>query len=151
MISTIPLTDGPRSPWLDRAIAIAIAGAAVAVTVMLLRVEPDPRGHGTHEALGMSPCSWPRTHGMPCPTCGATTAACLLVHGRPFAAIATQPFGAAIAAFGLWLGGIALYCLLRGRSFLDVYVQLPRTKLLLGFTVLGLLAWAYTCWTFVPS
>lgn len=151
MISTIPLADGPRSPRLDRAIAFAIAAVAIAVTAALSSVEPDPRGHGTHEALGLSPCSWPRTYGGPCPTCGATTAACLLVHGRPFAALATQPFGAAIAGFGLWLGVVAIYCLVRGRSFLDVYVQLPRTKILLAFVVLLLASWAYTWCTFVPS
>ena len=73
------------------------------------------------------------------------------MRGAVFAAVATQPFGAAIAGFGLWLGVVAIYCLVRGRSFLDVYVQLPRTKILLAFVVLLLASWAYTWCTFVPS
>lgn len=134
--------------WLDRTIALLIVGSAIAVTALLLRAVPDPKGYDTHTQLGLSPCSWPMTHGMPCPTCGATTAACLLVHGRPLAAIATQPFGAAAAVAGLAFAGIAAWCLLRARSFLDVYRQLPRAQLLLAAIVLLLLSWWYKCSTF---
>ena len=70
-------------------------------------VPPDPRGFGTHELLGMEPCGWADSGGIPCPTCGVTTAACHLVHLSPIKAVATHPFGAALAGFGIWLAGIA--------------------------------------------
>lgn len=148
VISTIPVQQGPRAVWLDRTIATVVFAAAVVCTAALLSVQPDAKGYDTHTQLGMTPCGWPREYGMPCPTCGATTAAALLVHGRPFAAVATQPFGAAIAAAGLAFGLLAGYCLVRGRSFLDVYMQLPRTALLFGFTVLLFAAWLYKYLTF---
>lgn len=144
---TIPVADGPLSPWLDRTVASLFAGATAAVAVALARVTPDPRGHGTHEQFGWPVCGWPAAYGMPCPTCGCTTAACLLVHGRIAAAFATQPFGAAVAALGLLLGVHAIVCLVRGRSFADLLVRWPFWRLLAyGFALL-LLSWGYTCLT----
>lgn len=148
MLSTIPVHEGPRPVWLDRALAAAVAGAAVVCFAALWSVDPDPRGYDTHVQLGMTPCGWPKVYGIPCPTCGATTAAALVVHGRLFAAVATQPFGAAVAASGLVLGVLALYCLVRSRSFLDVWLQLPRHRLLLAGIALLFLAWGYKAMVF---
>lgn len=148
--STVPVREGPRPVWCDRLVACAFAAAAVACTGILLGLEPDARGYDTHTQLGLSPCSWPGTLGIPCPTCGATTAACLLVHGRPFTALAVQPFGAALAAAGLLAGAAALWCLLRGRSFLDLLVQVRLHRLAFFAAVLLPLAWLYKCLTFTP-
>lgn len=62
-----------------------------------LYVKPDLRGHGTHEQLGFAPCGFYMMTGYPCPTCGATTAFAWMVHGHPWLAFKTQPFGAATA------------------------------------------------------
>jgi hypothetical protein len=57
-------------------------------------------GLGTHTQLqtlcgwrGAKPCRCWLRFGIPCPTCGMTTAVSLLVHGRPFRSLACQPFG----------------------------------------------------------
>ncbi len=60
-------------------------------------VRPDPRGHSTHEQLGFAPCGFYVMTGRPCPTCGATTAFAWMVHGHPWMALKTQPFGAVTA------------------------------------------------------
>jgi hypothetical protein len=148
VITTVPVHEGPRAAWIDRAIAAVVLGAAVVCTVVLWRLDPDPKGYDTHTQLGMTSCSWPQAYGMPCPTCGATTAACLVVHGRLLSALVTQPFGAAVATAGLLAGAAAGWCLLRGRSFLDVWMQLPRARLLVGAIALLLLAWGYKWLTF---
>ncbi len=140
---TIPIAEGPVAAWLDRTIAGAVALAASLCVGALAPLQPDARGHGTHEQLGWDACGWPIQYGIPCPTCGCTTAACLLVHGRVFAALAAQPFGAVLAAFGLVLGVHGALCLLRGRSFVDLLVRLPFWRLLGGAFVLMLLAWGY--------
>lgn len=124
--------------------------AAIACVAALLSIEPDPKGYDTHTQLGMAACNWPKVYRMPCPTCGATTAATLVVHGRLVSAFATQPFGAAFALFGVALGAMAGFCLLRSRSFFDVYVQLPRTKITLVAIALLLLSWGYKCLVFSP-
>jgi len=58
-----------------------------------LWLEPDPRGLGTHEQLGLPACGVREWSGFPCPTCGTTTAAALLLHGQPVVSWNTQPFG----------------------------------------------------------
>jgi hypothetical protein len=148
---TIPLADGPVSPAADRTVAVVIAAVAVVAVVALAGVEPDPRGFDTHVQLGMTACGWPMHYGMPCPTCGCTTAACLVVHGRWIDAVLTQPFGAVLAGTGIWLGGHAAYCLLRSRSFVDLLVRVPLWKVTFYGVVLLLAAWGYKCLTFAPA
>lgn len=140
---TVPVADGPLRPWIDRTLAAAVAVAASVGIGVLGRITPDPRGHGTHEQLGLDACGWPLTMGIPCPTCGCTTAACLLVHGRVLTAVATQPFGAAFAAVGMLLGVHAALCLLRGRSFADLLLRWPFWRVVGGALVLFFASWAY--------
>lgn len=141
---TVPLAAGPVSPWFDRVLAAAVAMSASVCFGALVRIQPDHRGHGTHEQLGWDPCGWPLQYGIPCPTCGCTTAACQLVHGQVIAAFTTQPFGATVAAVGLLLGVHATLCVLRGRSFVDLLVRLPFWRWVSGGVLLLLGSWAYT-------
>jgi hypothetical protein len=147
---TIPLADGPVAAWLDRALAGAAFAAAAAAAILLVGVEPDAKGYDTHVRFGMDPCGWPLAYGIPCPTCGCTTAACLLVHGRVVAAFVAQPFGATLAAAGLLLGAHGLSCLLRGRSFADLLVRLPFWRVVAGAFVLLLASWYYKYLVFAP-
>lgn len=117
------------------------------MVVLLLGVDPDARGFGTHEQLGMASCSWPELHGIPCPTCGCTTAAAHLVHLSPWRALTEQPFGAAFALGGLWLAVIALHSLIRGRSFVERISLWPYARIFVGGAVLLFLAWGYKCLT----
>ncbi|HEX6813712.1 MAG TPA: DUF2752 domain-containing protein [Planctomycetota bacterium] len=139
----IPLEDGPVAPFVDRLAAVLAAAAAVAGFVTLWCVDPDVRGHGTHEQFGMDACGWPIVYGIPCPTCGCTTAACHLVHGHVLQAFVTQPFGMLAAVAGLLLGAHALWCLVRRRSFADLLVRLPFWRLVLVGAALLLLSWGY--------
>ncbi len=83
-------------------------------------LQPDARGHGTHEQLGLSPCFPMEYWNVPCPGCGVTTAVTHAAHLNFVASVRTQPFGFLLAilgpAFGLW----AIYQHLRGR---DIWMQ----------------------------
>ena len=140
---TVPVAEGPVSPLADRVTATVIGLLAVGLTVALLSVSPDGRGHGTHEQLGMDPCGWPQTYGIPCPTCGCTTAATQMVHGDVLGALITQPFGAVIALLGMLAGLHAWVCLLRSRSFVDMLVRLPFWRIVFALFLLMWLAWGY--------
>lgn len=99
-------------------------GWATAATVCIIVLctaawlTPSATGMGTHEGLGLPPCGFAYTSGMPCPTCGMTTSFSLAVRGRVLAAIVTQPAGfvlflaTGIVAFYGWLialGGRAVW------------------------------------------
>lgn len=149
MVGT-PVAEGPLNPWGDRAVAAVVLLAGLAVVYALSMVVPDARGHGTHEQLGMAPCGWPAVMQAPCPTCGVTTAAAHMVHASPIDAIATQPFGAALAGSGLVLAAWAAWCLVAGRSFMVPLIRLPYGSIALGWLVLFLASWGYKYLTFVP-
>ncbi|MAD34376.1 MAG: hypothetical protein CMJ88_11575 [Planctomycetes bacterium] len=140
---TIPVADGPVSVIADRLIAVVVFVVAAVAAWKLSGVSPDERGHGTHEQFGMDPCGWPEVYGIPCPTCGCTTAAAQVVHGDLVGAFITQPFGATLASLGLIAGAHGLLCLLRGRSFVDALVRLPFWRLVAGMFALLWLAWGY--------
>jgi hypothetical protein len=76
-----------------RAASAGIALVLVAMLIAARSVEPDPRGYGTHEQLGLTPCFFLQTTGYVCPTCGATTAWSYTVRGQLQKAMATNLSG----------------------------------------------------------
>lgn len=146
-----PVREAELPAWADRLLAAGFVLTAVLFVTVLLSVDPDARGHGTHEQLSLPPCGWVLQYGRPCPTCGVTTAGCHLVRLQLFSAIQVQPFGAALGLFGLWLAGVALYCLVKGRAFSDYLLLLPGKRLLGLGLVLLLGSWAYISYDFQPK
>lgn len=76
----VPTVTAPRASSVVRmpasvrwwAASAAILGATLLATARGL--EPDPRGYGTHEQLGLSPCLFQQWTNHVCPSCGITTA-----------------------------------------------------------------------------
>ena len=54
-----------------------LAGFSLAVSLT-----PDPDGFGTHQQLGLPPCSFQTMLGIPCPSCGMTTSFSHFVRGQ---------------------------------------------------------------------
>jgi hypothetical protein len=77
----------------DRFLSLCLLVASTAVVVLAFVLEPDPRGLGTHEQLGLPPCGFLRDHGVPCISCGMTTAFVAMAHGQPLFALRANPFG----------------------------------------------------------
>jgi len=83
-----------------------------------LWLTPDPKGFGTHQQLGMPPCTFHILTGLNCPHCGMTTSFCWFARGRWRQSIQTSPAGfilatglvlawpwlMAVGVTGLWLG-----------------------------------------------
>ncbi len=150
MSSGVPVRESPAGALGDRLIAVLVVGLAVTLVWLLVQVDPDPRGHGTHERLGMPPCSWPIVYGKPCPTCGVTTAATWLVHLHPLRALATQPFGALLAAAGLYVAVVALLSLCRRESMVARIALWPVGTITIVTIASFLCGWAWT-WLTWPA
>ncbi len=82
-----------KTPAAALAVQLLIIALSLTPIVVAFRLEPDGRGHGTHEQLGWEPCGWLQVHGRPCPTCGMTTAFANGVRGRLGAAFMANPAG----------------------------------------------------------
>jgi hypothetical protein len=85
-----------NEPATSRGAALAALSISTAILVAAAWMTPDPRGHGSHEQLGLPPCGLVATWGLPCPTCGMCTSFSLAIRGRLFAALQTQPAGLAL-------------------------------------------------------
>lgn len=83
-----------QSPVLSSAERILLSAAAALVAagwILAACLIPDPRGHGTHQQLGLPPCTIRVVLGLPCPACGLTTSASLLMRGQIAAAGRVNP------------------------------------------------------------
>ena len=61
-----------------------IFAGLVGLTLLLLAawLKPNPNGFGTHQQLGLPPCTFQFWFGFPCPSCGGTTAFAHFVRGQ---------------------------------------------------------------------
>ncbi|MBN1910561.1 MAG: DUF2752 domain-containing protein [Pirellulales bacterium] len=78
-------------------------------------LEPDARGHGTHEQLGLGPCSFHVLFGQRCPTCGSTTAFVHLARGQWREAVGANAGGTLLATVCLIAGPWLVASAVRGR------------------------------------
>ena len=67
-------------------------------------LRPDPRGNGTHQQLGLPPCSLLILSGIPCPACGMTTSWALATKGRFQEALNAHVSGTLLALLALVVG-----------------------------------------------
>ncbi|GAB6165374.1 DUF2752 domain-containing protein [Thermostilla marina] len=89
-----------------------VAVGLVALFVIAAVLRPDPTGLGTHQQLGLPPCTFRVVFGARCPTCGMTTAWANLMHGRLAAALRANISGTVLAVLaavcGVWLAVSAI-------------------------------------------
>jgi len=83
----------PRSDVSEKAVQLVLLLSCIALLGIGSLLEPDPRGFGTHTQLGLPPCAFRMLFGIPCPSCGMTTAFALAVRFDFKRAFLTQPAG----------------------------------------------------------
>jgi hypothetical protein len=83
---------------LGRGILLGMALAMIAGFLVALMVTPDPRGFGTHQQLGLPPCTFRLLLGYPCPACGMTTSFAYFVRGHFVDAAQASLAGVVLAA-----------------------------------------------------
>lgn len=109
-------------------------------------LSPSPEGFGTHQGLGLPPCTIVQWTGTRCPSCGMTTSWAWLIRGRPDRS--------AQANFGGFLLGLAalascpftLVTAWRGRWWGFVPDERRMILVLLGIITITLIDWAVRRW-----
>ena len=127
----------------ERLAAVAVALLAAVPLVVACGLVPAASGMGTHLQLGLPSCTWPTFFGIPCVTCGMTTAFAHAVRGQWLAAIVSQPAGLALAlscalaaVTGLWSG-------LLGQPVHRLFRPLARGRTALVAGALLVAAWGW--------
>lgn len=103
----------PRPAWIsiDRGLTLLVFIGNLAVLLTAALLTPDAKGMGTHQSLGLPPCGFQATTGMPCASCGMTTAFAHAANGNLWVSFKTQPAGmmlAVVAAMTVLITGYSL-------------------------------------------
>jgi len=81
-----------------RATLLGMAAFLIVGFATALWLSPDPQGYGTHQQLGLPPCTFRTLFGIPCPGCGMTTCFSHFVRGH-FVAAAHASLAGVVLAF----------------------------------------------------
>lgn len=127
----------------ERFVGFIIAFLSSSVIFAGYSIEPSASGIGTHRQMGLPPCGWMASSGMPCPSCGMTTAVSYSVRGKIVSAFVTQPAG---AFFGLGVGifGIfGIWMLITGSSFVRLHSLFYTSNIVWWTIALLVVSWIY--------
>lgn len=137
--------DRRLSPW-ARTVLVGIAVFLSAGFGLARSLEPDPRGYGTHQRLGLPECTIQSWFGRPCPGCGMTTSFAHFVRGNWRASAQANPAGLWMAAGCLALIPWCVVSAIRGRWWGVDDPWPPAAVMAASWGGLSLLVWAWKWW-----
>lgn len=133
----------PRSAKANRVLALLVMLGCAAPLVLAATLTPSGAGMGTHTQLGLPDCGFKVVTGLPCATCGCTTAFAYAADGSILHSFVTQPFGAVLAvvlAMATWVGVWGVWS---GMPVAPVFSALSQRRLIIAWVVLLFAAWGY--------
>ena len=126
----------------NRGMGFLMLCVSVFVIGLALKMEPASGGVGTHKQLGLPSCAW-MSYGVPCPSCGMTTAVSYCVRGSFFKAFATQPAG---VFFGLAIGVVGIlgfWIVITGTSFSWIIPYVFSSFMGWSLVIIVIFSWLY--------
>ena len=121
---------------------MAAGGLAIALLVTAACLPPSPNGFGTHQQLGLPPCSLIALIGIRCPSCGMTTSWAHMLRGHVWQSFASNSGGALLALAACMGGPWALLSGLRGRWLGGIPNEWTFAGLSLAIMAITLLDWS---------
>ncbi|MEM9368402.1 MAG: DUF2752 domain-containing protein [Planctomycetota bacterium] len=115
-----------------RALTVVMVLVCVAPLVTACFLQPASAGLGTHQQLGLPPCSMRFLLGIRCPACGMTTSWAHFVRGAWLASLQSNAAGFLLAALNCGLIFAGVIAIIRG--------QKPSPPLLRRFAYLAVAA-----------
>ena len=128
-------------------ITVFISGGillSLLMTAAILR--PSTQGYGTHQQLGLPPCSIRMFFGMRCPACGMTTSWSHTMRGQLPSALASNTAGTLLAILALIGGPWGVSSAVRGRWLWPPPNDLWLAALTVGIVLVTLGDWAVRLW-----
>lgn len=138
-----------NSPWNSGRLSVAtrmLLFSFGATPLLLLCVagalEPNPRGLGTHQKLGLPPCTMRVIAGIRCPSCGMTTSWSWFARGHVVRSFQTNAGGALLALFSVVFGPWSMISATLGHWWLRTPSDWLAVYLCLVITAVTLVDWA---------
>lgn len=130
------------SLWASRAVWFTVFVGSAAVALVAASLTPDPAGHGTHMQLGMPPCGFLASTGLPCPGCGLTTCFAHMVRLEISPALRANVFG--VPLFGTMIASmpLAAWGFARNAPVVDSLLAVHAEKVLLSLSLFAVVVWA---------
>jgi len=122
--------------------AIVLLGTAASLQPNVVEVAPGEfRKLGTHQGLGLPPCSFREIAGMPCPSCGMTTSWSHTMRGQLLQALEANIGGTLLAISALVYGPYMLISGIRGRWFLFKFNELYAAVIAFTIIAITIVSW----------
>lgn len=144
----VPIIFTRRFPRTDvgllvRGLAALFAGGALTLLVIASQLPPSPSGVGTHEAMGLEPCRFLQVTGVPCASCGSTTAFAHYVRGSFFTSFYVQPLGFLIAVLATATVVSGTYVATTGRPVYRLLRFIPSRYYVIPIIVYAIGSWGW--------
>jgi hypothetical protein len=139
-------TRSSSSPALSvrgRLLALAVSLLCLTPLVIASQLRPSPDGYGSHTAMGLAPCQFMRTTGLPCPSCGMTTSWTWFVRGNLAASLYVQPMGTVLAVLVACCFWAAMYVAATGRPVYRLLEVIPSRYYVVPLLTFAILAWGW--------
>jgi Protein of unknown function (DUF2752) len=127
--------------WPIRCSFLIAAACLAGLLAVARKLEPDPRGFGTHIQLGLPPCAFLAVTGRLCPTCGMTTSFAWLTRGRIDRSWQANPAGCLYALLTIPLVSWLVSSAVANHPVGFQGLSAPLTGLLFAAIALGLASW----------
>lgn len=142
-LAAVPVATQDRLPRVERTAQAFVTLGCASLLGVAAWLQPAAAGIGTHRQLGLPSCSWPSTMGIPCPSCGMTTAFACAADGRFLDAFHAQPLGLLLAIGTAALAIASAHSAVTGARTVSILWSMVGAK---GWWALGAFAvgaWGY--------
>ncbi len=103
---------------------LAMLGLGLLVLLGTARaLQPSPAGMGTHQQLGLPPCTATVLWGIRCPACGMTTSWAYFTRGMFLHSMKTNAGGFLLAAMAVIVSPYLLYVAYRARALPNTFLS----------------------------
>lgn len=135
-------STGKQLSWMMRILSMTSGIVLLALLVIARGLDPSPTGFGTHQQLGLPPCTAIVLLNIPCPACGMTTSWAHTTRGNLVAAAQCNAGGMLLAVIAMAFLPASCYFFFRGRASTDGWFSLVLAICLVAALGLSLVQWA---------
>lgn len=140
-LMTFAAENAPDSRLQPRIVAGVVVISLIVPLVVAGQLQPSPSGLGTHQQLGLPPCTMRVLWDLRCPACGMTTSWSHFVRGEWLSSLIVNIGGFLLAMYALVVLALAGTTLISGR-LPAVWIQQWLSFSLLGIAAVTVADWA---------